>query len=320
MKSHLYTLFILILSFLSLVGCRKDVVEGTDVPEALSILDVAQKNDDLELFVKASKKLNIARLERNESVSVFAPTDAAIQGFLDKKGYASIDAVPLQELNDLILNHMVLGDFSPSTLPVGYINSLAETKVGNSTLPLSLFIERRDRDVYVNGSLISKNAEWGDKGVLYTTDKLLDLPDARTHILSNPTFASFAQLLERKDLDQNYMELFRRTPNATLFIPSNGAFASFLIEQRVASLDKVPVETISTILRYHLSGQTNVAFKDLINGQALTTIQGKAVSIEKNGTSFAVLDVKGRRCAITQTDIRGTNGVIHVTNRIALPN
>lgn len=321
MKSHLYTvLFALILSSFSFVSCRKDVLEGTDEPETLSILEVAQKNDDLELFVKAVKKLNISRLERNESVSVFAPTDAAMQSFLDSKGYATVDAVPVQELHDLIMNHMILGDYSPSTLPSGYINSLAEVKVGNGTLPVSLFIERREREIYINGTLIGKNAAWGDKGVLYTADKILELPDVRTHILSNPTFASFAQLLQRKDLDKDYMEVFRRTPNATFFIPSNGAFASFLIEQRAGSLDKVPAETISAILRYHLSAQTNLAFNDLVNGQILTTLQGKTISIEKNGTNASVVDIKGRRCPITQTDVRGTNGVIHIVNRIALPN
>jgi uncharacterized surface protein with fasciclin (FAS1) repeats len=309
------TLSLIILCLFGSCTQKHNIIEQ---PEYL--LDVAQKDNNLQLFVRAAKRLDITILERSDRLTVFAPSNAAIQDYLDKKSYPSIDAVPIEELYNLISNHIIQGDYAPSILPVGYVSTLATAVVEGKSIPVSTFFERRGRDIQVNGVLVNPNVSWAENGVLYTVNQLIAIPNAVDHLLINPYFSSFVSMLQRKDLDQDYMAIFERTANATLFVPTNAAFAAFLTERRISSLDQVPADVMSTILRYHLCTDTHVATTDQDGAQELKTLQGGMIALDKKGLAITVRDALNRQALVVQPDVQGSNAVIQAINRILLPN
>jgi hypothetical protein len=51
-------------------------------------------------------------------------------------------------------------------------------------------------------------------------------------------------------------------------------------------------------------------------GPAITTLQGESFTVD---STLAITDRRGRRAAITATDVFTSNGVIHVLDRVILP-
>ena len=97
----------------------------------------------------------------------------------------------------------------------------------------------------------------------------------------------------------------------TVFAPTNDAFAKIPSDQLQAILaDK---ELLTKILTYHVLPDRVLA-KDLKKRQSVDTVEGNAVQIIKK-KSGAFID--GAR--ITQTDLKGRNGVVHVIDTVILP-
>lgn len=304
------------------IGCRKEEInpsEPTVTQHAVTLLDVAKKDSRLSLFVQAAQRVKITRLERNESVTLVAPTNEAFTAYMRDNGFATVEDIPTATLQNLILNHMIPSNFSPSSFPAGYLPTLAEVKTAKGTEAIQVFVERRDRSILLNGVEVSQDATWTENGILYTTSKVIEIADAKAHILNNPKFTSFAAALQRTDLDKDYLALFKSVQTSTVLVPTNGAFASFLIEQRVSSLDKIPAATLSAILAYHLSPNASLRLTDLTGIQTLTTLQGKTLRVEATGNSVALVDIRGRKCFIEESDIRASNAILHSTTRLLMP-
>jgi uncharacterized surface protein with fasciclin (FAS1) repeats len=97
----------------------------------------------------------------------------------------------------------------------------------------------------------------------------------------------------------------------TVFAPTNDAFAKIPADQLQAILaDKA---LLTKILTYHVV-PNRVLAKDLKKRQVVDTVEGNAVEIVKKKKG-AFID--GAR--ITQTDLKGSNGVVHVIDTVILP-
>ena len=112
----------------------------------------------------------------------------------------------------------------------------------------------------------------------------------------------------------------------TVFAPTDTAFAK-LPEGTVATLVKPENKgTLTTILTYHVvSGR--VSANDLIGliGQGggmaeLTTLSGGKLTARVVGGRVVVTDAKGGTATVTQADVFQSNGVIHVTDAVSMPN
>jgi len=82
---------------------------------------------------------------------------------------------------------------------------------------------------------------------------------------------------------------------------------------------------LAGILTYHVvSG--NVSAADLTkmikdgNGKAtLKTVQGEELTAALKGKKVELTDVKGNIAEVTQADVKQSNGVIHVINKVLMP-
>jgi transforming growth factor-beta-induced protein len=97
----------------------------------------------------------------------------------------------------------------------------------------------------------------------------------------------------------------------TIFAPTDEAFAQLFSDLGVSGIDEISAETLIPILQYHVVAG-NVLSTDLSDGD-VATLNGSinislAGSVTINGDS-----------EVSATDIQGTNGVVHVINKVLLP-
>ena len=97
----------------------------------------------------------------------------------------------------------------------------------------------------------------------------------------------------------------------TVFAPTDGAFAKVPTDTLNALLgDKA---ALANVLTYHVVAG-NVMAADVVKLTSAVTVQGQAVSIEvKDGKVY----VDGSQ--VVATDIKASNGVIHVIEAVILP-
>jgi uncharacterized surface protein with fasciclin (FAS1) repeats len=112
----------------------------------------------------------------------------------------------------------------------------------------------------------------------------------------------------------------------TVFAPTNAAFAKLpagTVESLVQPANKA---TLTKILTYHVVAG-RVSADDLIGqiqaggGRArLTTVEGGVLTASLEGGSVILTDEMGGRARVTQADVFQSNGVIHVTDTVSMPN
>lgn len=112
----------------------------------------------------------------------------------------------------------------------------------------------------------------------------------------------------------------------TVFAPVNSAF-DMLPAGTVPTLLKPENKgTLTAVLTYHVvPGRLNSkALERLIKqggGKAmLKTVQGAELTLTMSGDKIKVMDAKGGAATITITNVNQSNGVIHVIDRVLLPN
>ena len=99
----------------------------------------------------------------------------------------------------------------------------------------------------------------------------------------------------------------------TVFAPTNEAFAK-LPKGTVESLLKPEnKEKLIAVLTYHVVPGTVMA-KDVVKVDSAKTVQGSEVSISVKGKTVKVDNAK-----VVKTDIKCSNGVIHVIDSVILP-
>jgi uncharacterized surface protein with fasciclin (FAS1) repeats len=97
----------------------------------------------------------------------------------------------------------------------------------------------------------------------------------------------------------------------TVFAPTNEAFAKIPPAQLQAILADRAL--LTKILTYHVVPD-RVLSKDLKKRQSVDTVEGNAVEIVKKKKGAFIEDAR-----ITQTDLKGRNGVVHVIDTVILP-
>jgi len=122
-------------------------------------------------------------------------------------------------------------------------------------------------------------------------------------------FTTLATALEAAGL----VETLKGDGPFTVFAPTDTAFAA-LPEGTLESLLKPEnKDKLTSILTYHVV-PGKVTSADVVKLDSATTVNGQSVDIETGGGS-----VKVDGATVTAVDIPATNGVIHVIDKVILP-
>ena len=311
----LKALFVFFVGLTVLTSCDDDD-DNVKTPETIS--EIAAANPNLTSLVAALTRANLVQtLDNPGTYTVFAPTNAAFSTFLSANNFASLDAVPVNVLTQVLLNHVIAEELPAASLTTGYKNTLAS--YGTTDLNLSMFINTAN-GVRLNGvsSVSIPNVE-ATNGVIHVVDAVIGLPTVVTFATADPNFSTLVAALTRESSFTFVSTLSSTTAPApfTVFAPTNTAFGSLLTELNVANLAAIPTATLSATLNMHVVAGANVRSTALTNNMSITTLGG---TITANITGGATLtDSRNRVSNITAVNVQAVNGVIHVINKVILP-
>jgi uncharacterized surface protein with fasciclin (FAS1) repeats len=111
----------------------------------------------------------------------------------------------------------------------------------------------------------------------------------------------------------------------TVFAPTNAAFAKLPAGTVETLLKPENKATLVSILTYHVvSGNVDAAaviaaIKAGKGTAVLTTVQGGKLTGSLVNGKVKLTDEKGNSAFVTATDLKGTNGVIHVIDGVVMP-
>lgn len=312
---NLKTLLFLFLGLTLMTSCSDDD-DNVKAPETIS--EIAAATPNLSVLVSALVRADlVATLDSPGAFTVFAPTNTAFQAFLTANNFASLEAIPVNVLKQVLLNHVVAGKNISSGLSTGYVNSLATYSTTN--LNLSMFINTTS-GVRINGvSQVTTADINATNGVIHVVDAVIGLPTVVTFATADPTFSTLVAALTR---ESSYTFVSTLSASATpapftVFAPTNAAFVSLLTELQAPNLAAIPTATLTATLNMHVVAGANVQSTALTNNMTITTLGGNITAKTTGGATLT--DSNNRISNIVAVNVQASNGVIHAIDKVILP-
>jgi uncharacterized surface protein with fasciclin (FAS1) repeats len=324
MKKFLLGLSMALSVLVGFSSCDDDD-QVTPVESPKNIVDLAKTRSDLSILVDAVVHADlVATLSGSTKFTVFAPTNAAFTTLLQGLGASKITDVDKTVVKNILLYHTVAGEVRAADITTGYAASAAT--YGTTTSPLSLYLVKNGANVTINDGVKVTTADVSaSNGFVHIVDKVITPPSIVNHVLNNPNLSVLKDALTRSDLGVDYVSLLSAAPGAvgssapfTVFAPTNEAFVSVLGELQFANLAAIPAATLNAVLQYHVVAGANVLSTSLTDNQQITTFQTGKLTVDLDGGA-KLIDARNRTANITTVNVQGTNGVIHIINKVVLP-
>jgi uncharacterized surface protein with fasciclin (FAS1) repeats len=244
--------------------------------------------------------------------TLFAPTDEAFAALLIELGITKPQLLADKPLLTKVLSYHVLpGAANRADLLLGKALVTLEGgffKVEAGAAGVTI-VDARNRS-----STITTTDVQATNGVMHLVNKVL-LPGDKSIVQTAQSNPDFSILVEAVVAAELAVTLSQPGP-FTVFAPTNAAFAALLVELGLTKAQLLADKPLLTkVLTYHVLGGALLK-ADVPLGKALTTLQGETFTVD---AALEITDRRGRKAAITATDVMNSNGVIHVIDRVILP-
>ena len=314
-------LFLLTFSFF-IISCDNDDDDAQTLPDELTIVETAAATPELSILVEALTAADgdLLTTLSGGNFTVLAPTNDAFAAFLSANGFASLDEVPTNVLSNILLNHVITGSVMSTDLASagsGYTTTNATNMDGDN---LSLYFTTSSGVEFNGQSSVVLADVPASNGIVHVVDAVIGLPTVVTFATSNPMFETLVAALTRDDLGEDFVSILSTTDEPspfTVFAPTNDAFASLLSELGVNSLGDIDAATLELTLATHVVVEANVRSGDLTNGMNITTV-GDALTVSLDAGP-QLIDLNDRIANIIAVDVQAYNGVVHVIDKVVLP-
>lgn len=245
-----------------------------------------------------------------KKLTLFAPTNDAFTK-------AGITILPDKETLNAVLKYHVLDDEVLS-------NELPTGSAAITTLNGNFYLSNGTAGVFINGtSKVTAVDIRKTNGVVHVIDRTL-LPPAKTiaqivsdyaGATSNKQFTKLLQALQRTSGqgENDLLAAAGAAGNLTVFAPTDAAF-----EQLGVNLETVDLSTLTNILKHHIVG-SRVFSTDLSSGSVATLYKNVSVNVTNLTVTGAKQDATASNLQTSLLNIHATNGVIHVIDRVLLP-
>jgi len=141
----------------------------------------------------------------------------------------------------------------------------------------------------------------------------MDIGALSAAMTSQVTQSEISMRVAKKALDAtNLTGLVQKTPNLTVFAPTDAAFAALPAGQ----LDKLMADkpALQSLLTYHIINARVDATKIKGARGAVPTVAQKPVELDGSGEMLMV-----NNADITQSDVMASNGIVHVIDKVLTP-
>lgn len=300
-----------------IAACGNDD-DSPPVATPVSIAETAQSAGLTALVAAASKAgLTQTLSDPTQNLTVFAPTDAAFTSMAMTLGFADaaamVNALSASDLAKILQYHVLAGRQTAADLaaaaavqPTLYSFSGSATTLGLNT---SSGVKLTDA-VLTEATVTSANVA-ATNGVVHVIDKVLVPPGVLNLVQMaqlNPVFSTLVGAV----VDANLAATLSGAGPFTVFAPTDTAFAA--IASTVAGLT---APQLTTVLTYHVLADEVLA-SEIPFGTAVPTVSGQNITLNA-GTPPTITDTTSTAAGIVATDIRGSNGVIHVIDKVLIP-
>jgi len=151
----------------------------------------------------------------------------------------------------------------------------------------------------------SDSDQSGDVEEAAATENIVEIASA------NPDFSTLVEAIQAANL----VETLSGEGPFTVFAPTNAAFEDALAALDITAEELLARDDLGDILTYHVvAGEVLAADVVGLDGQEVETVNGATVTIRVEDNTVFVNDAQ-----VVTTDIRATNGVIHVIDSVLLP-
>ncbi len=293
---------------LFITSCGDD--DDTTDPEPQSIVEIASGDEQFSDLVTALDRAGlVSTLEGTGPFTVFAPTNAAFAA-----AGIDVNTIDVATLTDVLLYHVLSGASVASTdLAEGQTYAQTAAAAGPDGTQLSILIERTGSAVKVNNLADVTSADVdATNGVIHVINNVLLPLDVVGHASANSNFTTLVGALGTASGD--LVTTLQTDGPFTVFAPLNSAFAD--IQSTVDGLD---ADQLSKVLLYHVAAG-NVTSSMVTDGMTVTSLNNDLTfTLNVADGEVTITDLGGNVSTVVLTDVQGTNGVIHVINKVILP-
>lgn len=309
-KFSLGVLFLFTLLALT-TACSDDDDKNMQVePMDQTIVEIAVGNAEFSILVEALSKANLVdALNGTGSFTVFAPTNTAFQNLFASLGITGIEDLSAEALTPILLYHVIGSELKSTQLSNGYVETLSLFSPGD--YPINLLIDL-ELGVQINGmSNVTTADVMASNGVIHIIDEVILPPTVVDIAIANQSFTHLVAAVVKADLVNALMA----DGPFTVFAPTDAAFEALFTELGVSGIDELSAETLTPILLYHVVS-SNVRAADVSTGMVPTLNTEAELDITVDGSSVMI----NGNTNVVATDVQGKNGVVHVIDKVLLPN
>ncbi|PHN04097.1 fasciclin domain-containing protein [Flavilitoribacter nigricans] len=280
--------------------------------EDKNIVEVATEDSRFSMLVDALVRTGLDDLldDENSDFTVFAPTNDAFNAL-------GIDLSTLtdQELENILLYHVFADDVRSGEIQEGKTYLGTAANIGPNNEPVSIVVERSGSTVTINDAATVVEADIvTENGVIHAINTVLMPLDIVGHVMANDDFSQLATALGNASGDL-VSTLSADDQTFTVFAPTDAAFAA--VSDVVAGLT---ADELASVLTYHVVAGANATSSTLTDGQSFTTVQGENFTIDIDGNNVTITDAQGNIANVIFVNVQGTNGVVHVIDKVIMPN
>jgi uncharacterized surface protein with fasciclin (FAS1) repeats len=218
-----------------------------------------------------------------------------------------------QQLQSFVESHLVAKRMLSSDMQTG-----TETAVSGSAIEVNVSTSGAGTEITVNDAGIRLADVKARNGVLFVTYKPVWRPSVFTYVKYLPTFS----ILEKAIREAGLVDALRSDGPFTLFAPTDAAFAALLAELNITAEQLLANKPLLTdVLTYHVLPQ-KLSARKITNGATPATLQGQAIAFDvqrRAGPDVRITDAQGRHANVIFTNLFARNGVVHVVDKVILP-
>lgn len=243
-----------------------------------------------------------------ENLTLFAPNNEAFMA----AGITSLNGLTANDLTPILLYHVLGAKVLSTQLPA---NGVAETLNGEN-----IYLGYLTNSVLINGlTQITEVDIEKSNGVVHKINRTLVPPAPNVVDIAvalsqaeNPEFTVLVSLLTSPAYGA-VTQAILDSNDITVFAPTDAAFSE------IASVIPTLTEAqITDILFYHAVG-ARVFSTDLSDGQVVTMANSQDITVNIVNGGVSLTDSTMDPANVLEVNIQGSNGVIHVIDKVLLP-
>lgn len=299
-----YRLLLLLSCLLSLNGCLETEIQTT-------LFDSMQEDQRLSTFLEAMQLAGYDNaLKNGNPITVFAPTNDAFQAYLSANNYSALGDIPIEELRNLMLYHVLGASTTMASLGSKYY--LTPSPAGPDNRVVAIYVENDNGTHTLNSSSKVLEKDLGTFGGFYNIiDEVLRIPNVYNILEDNE---DFSRLLDGVNSVPDLADKFKDEDLYTFFAISNEDLEADLMETfNVSSLNGLEEAVRNDLLRSHVvdSFYTGQELLDPFLGDLNSLREGYTIT-PQNSARILLNDSS----EVVIGNIQTTNGIIHVINKL----